>query len=125
MDEGKTLEELGLMDYIAIQLHPNKENYSMLLYKDILHEYNGQILGFEFAYVEFYSSDIKESVIRYEVVFEGRAQFDSVRHLWVNKREKNFQGYLYYPNLPRLSRAIITLHGLQEKKCLYPSQMDD
>jgi hypothetical protein len=52
------------------------------------------------------------------ILFQGTALFDGVRHLYfsVNK-EEDFNGYLYYPNLNILIKALEELKKLEIKYC--------
>lgn len=117
MDDGKTIEQLGLDGYKIINL---KNDDLILLYKDIYRPQT-DCDGFDFSALSYYSRPITypPSPIEYTVLFEGVAYFDGVRHLYFGKEETNNYGYLYYQDLPDLIMALQALDKLQVKKCEY------
>ena len=117
MFDGLTLEQLGVSDW-------NKQevaNELLLFHKDI-YAPEDECDGFEFCCVyqvcETVSGD-DAGRIGYEVIFEGTALFDGVRHLYFGKEETQNYGYLYYQDLPMLISALKALDDLQVSKCAY------
>jgi hypothetical protein len=65
----------------------------------------------EFWFYEWCSSSSEG--IRVELVMKGWAtKLDGVRHLHVGFDKECGRGYLFYPDLPRLSRVLARLHEL-------------
>lgn len=52
-----------------------------------------------------------------EVVVEGIALFDGVRHLYYGNEKTNNYGYHYYPNLLKVIKVLIELKKLEETYC--------
>lgn len=119
MDEGKTIDALGLCEYEKIEL---KGKQLILLYKD-MHKPEDNCDGFYFSCLEFYSQVVGslESDIKYTVLFDGVAHWDGVRHFYAGSEETGNYGYLYYVDLPDLIMALKALDDLQVSKCKYIS----
>lgn len=117
---GLTINELELENWTKEEI----TDELLLFHKDIYKpEENAD--GFEFCCIYFVSATHDPSKsngmsdVKYEVVFEGRAYFDGVRHLYFGKEETDNYGYLYYQDIPLLIKALKKLDDLQVDKCRY------
>ena len=117
---GLTLEELGVISWEKIDI--TKECH--LFHKDIYRP-KSDCDGFDFKCVNWFCETVgspnQDDIGRvgYEVLFEGVAYFDGVRHLYFGKEETENYGYLYYPDIHLLVSALRSLDDLQVAKCQY------
>jgi hypothetical protein len=80
--------------------------------------------GFEAACVEFASCAAGGDhwlcpQLRVQVTFRAIARFDGVRHLHFNhySNDEDNKGYLYYPSIKGLRKALSALEKLEKKYC--------
>lgn len=52
-----------------------------------------------------------------EVLIQGVAYFDGVRHLWLGSEQTDNVGYFYYPNLEDCAKVFQALSELETKHC--------
>lgn len=52
-----------------------------------------------------------------EVLYEGTALWDGIRHLWLGSQQTNNYGYCYYPDVELHCKALKALQSLEEKLC--------
>jgi hypothetical protein len=77
--------------------------------------------GFEAVFTSDMSqgSDEPKEETEVEVVFHLAAFYDGARHMYFNiyDKEEGCKGYLYYPNIPQLIKALQFVDHLQTKHC--------
>lgn len=115
MTEGKTLKQLNIEDWAKKEISKD----CLLLHKDI-YPPEQDCDGFDFCCVNFVSQECKtDAPVEYEILFEGTAYFDGVRHLYFGSEKTENYGYLYYSDVPLLFKALQALDALQVSKCRY------
>lgn len=77
--------------------------------------------GFEAVFVECMSRCVGDTIedTCVEVVFRVSAMYDGVRHMYFNPydTDKECVGYIYYPNIPAMVKALEFVENLQVKYC--------
>lgn len=114
---GLTLCELGVADWDRIDIEPDD---SLILFTKNIYAPEEDCPGFKFCCVDFNARfhAFDPPVTKFDVVFEGRAYFDGVRHLHFGREETQNYGYLHYQNVPSLIEALQALDRLcHEKGC--------
>ncbi len=97
-------------------------------YKRIQYDTPGEKVGFNFCIVCVVGRSCRnDGTDGYfhpendvEVLYQGTAYFDGIRHLYMGSEQTDNYGYDYYPNLELHIKAIKVLRGLELDFCREP-----
>ena len=106
----------NLIDCEFIEIDSNTRLY----YKN---EVNKDFFGFDCVTV-ISNLDLLEDVIwrdnntQIMYLFKGTAMFDGIRHIYFGiEKDEECNGYLYYPNIDLMIKALVELKKLEIKYC--------
>lgn len=108
------LENLGIDDHTKIVLKNNDRH--LIYYKPNAEDGN----GFKFKIV--HNTVIENTVTEViknecEILFEGVAYFDGIRHLYIGNNLTDNKGYFYYPEVDVLIALLEVLRDLENEFC--------
>ena len=116
MEEDKRFKDCVVDGWEVVDV---ADNYR-LFYKLIKYDDTSVKTGFDFKAIECdgWECDGKNEYnfspeCFVKEVFNGTALFDGVRHLYFGEGD----GYLYYPDMPKLITAVQELKNLEDKHC--------
>lgn len=104
-------EKVFQWDFIEVK----DTNYRIYYYAD-----KDNDSGFKFSVLNWIAVQDEEwnpETTHAEVIFEGTAYFDGIRHLYMGSDQTDNYGYLYYAHVEDLSKALIALQELESKYC--------
>lgn len=77
--------------------------------------------GFYFTAINWVSNDADKEIwsdeTDIEIVCDGWAAFDGIRHLYFGSEKTDNEGYFNYPNMEEMAQLISELIKLQNKYC--------
>lgn len=88
--------------------------------------YNSRLTGFRFLALSWTGgiNEYWDLDSEFEIIYQGIAQFDGVRHLYMGDDYNDSKGYIYYPSLNDHILVFKTLQELQQLFC-QKDQLDE
>lgn len=96
---------------------PLSEFQQLVFNENIYFHYNLYEDGTGFEFICFQQDDPEHDEI--EMIVNGSAYFDGIRHLYFGDEKSDNCGYFNYPNLSVLSDVMNLLKELKVKHCSY------
>jgi len=119
--EVPLFSKLKLNDKYLTDLQPIIEtNHSTYrLYVDVPSTHKGfYAIAVSFSSCSGTGNVWEDPTLEVDVLFEVTALFDGIRHLEFNRgHEKNFDGYIYYPDIKYLNKLLQKIEELEETYC--------